>query len=125
MTFLKIWLLCGNLEKFTSMNEEHDQSQSSIWKAVIGRLLRLLRYISQCYKFSIKFSRTICIHFHHSKISAQIMGNIFTPTNSFSCSFMPVIFIGEMTTLLFTLTFEVGYTLRHVFVSFLDTTGRK
>ena len=32
-SFLKIWLFV-NFEKFTSINEDRDQSQSSIWRAV-------------------------------------------------------------------------------------------
>ena len=44
---MKIWLLSVNFEKITTINEDSDQSQSSVWMAVIGRGLRLHRQISK------------------------------------------------------------------------------
>ena len=35
-SFLKIWLLSVNFEKFTSINVWSGQSQSGVWRAVIG-----------------------------------------------------------------------------------------
>ena len=40
-SFLKIWLLFVNFEKFTSVNEDRGQTKSSVWRVVIGRGPRL------------------------------------------------------------------------------------
>ena len=41
--FLKIWLQSVTLVKFTSINEDPDQSRSSVWRGAIGRGFRLYR----------------------------------------------------------------------------------
>ena len=40
-SILKSWLLCVNFEKFTSMNEDRDQSEFSVWSLAIGHGPRL------------------------------------------------------------------------------------
>ena len=42
-SFLKIWLLRVNFENFTFINQKSDQSQSGVWRAVIGRSFGLWR----------------------------------------------------------------------------------
>ena len=42
-SFLKIRLLSVNFEKFPSINEDRDQSKTSVWRAVVGRGLDLYR----------------------------------------------------------------------------------
>ena len=46
-SFLKIWLLSVNSDKYASVNQKSDQSQQDVWRAVIGRSSDLLRSISQ------------------------------------------------------------------------------
>ena len=81
-SFLKIWLLSVDFEKFTSMDLWTDQSQSSVGRAVIGPQHKFIEVnfskLTDCNQiFRIDIAS---IHYHLGEISCQIIEcKIFGP----------------------------------------------
>ena len=72
--FLKIWLLSVN-ENLTSINKDRDQSESSVWRAVIGRTLFFIEVNFSKLTDSNQIFRNdfVCIHYHLCKISTKFI----------------------------------------------------
>ena len=79
-SFLKIWLLSVNFEKFTSIIEYSDQSQSSVWTSVIDW--------SRSYFYRGKFLKAngqqvlfrndfVLIHMISVKLQLKLLGATF------------------------------------------------
>ena len=75
-SFLKIWLLCVNFEKFTSINLPYIEKR---WAPLDGRFIGV-NFSKLTHNNQIFRNDFVCNHYHLCKFSAQtIECNIFTP----------------------------------------------
>ena len=74
-SFLKIWLLCVNFEKFTIINLVRNQSQSSIFHRCDWSLDKFIEVNFSKLTNNIEFFRNyfVCIRCHLCKISPKII----------------------------------------------------
>ena len=77
-SFLKIWLLSVNFEKFTSINLSRDQSQHFKRSTVIGPSIRLWKWISQSWRKQPIFQEWLFVFIIASvKYHLKSLGAIF------------------------------------------------